>query len=119
MLAAELIIRCFDARTSAHILHLESKSYSQHMALNTFYDEIVELADDFAETYQGQYGVIIDYPPSSEHYRDPIKLVDELADWVASNRRQCYGPHDTHLSNIVDEIVALARRTAYKLRNLK
>ena len=39
----ELIVRCFHARTNAHILHLQTRSYATHVALNEFYDEIVTL----------------------------------------------------------------------------
>ena len=41
----EFIILCFHARTNAHVLHLQTRSYAAHKALNEFYDEIVELAD--------------------------------------------------------------------------
>lgn len=48
----ELIIKLFHARTTAHILHLKTRSHAQHKALNDFYDEIVDLADALAEAYQ-------------------------------------------------------------------
>ncbi len=40
--AAELVARCFAARTAAHFAHLKSKGYACHMALNEFYDSIVD-----------------------------------------------------------------------------
>ena len=45
----KLIMELFHARTTAHVLHLRSRSYAQHVALNTFYDEIIDLADTLAE----------------------------------------------------------------------
>jgi len=48
----------FLARDVTHSVHLNTRSFSKHMALNTFYDEIIELADGFAEAYQGRYGLI-------------------------------------------------------------
>lgn len=45
MKAAELIARCFAARTAAHIAHLQTTSYAQHVALDEFYNVIVGLAN--------------------------------------------------------------------------
>jgi hypothetical protein len=45
MKAAELIARCFAARTAAHIAHLQTTSYAQHVALDEFYNAIVGLAN--------------------------------------------------------------------------
>jgi hypothetical protein len=63
-LAAELVMRCFHSRTAAHVLHLKSKSYSEHMALHDFYDEIVDLTDAFAEMYQGEYMTLLNEHPT-------------------------------------------------------
>lgn len=46
---SELVTRCFQARTEAHISHLGTSSYAVHKALNKFYDEIIDLADAYAE----------------------------------------------------------------------
>jgi DNA-binding ferritin-like protein len=119
MSAAELVMRCFHARTNAHVLHLQTKSYSEHKALESFYTELVELADEFAETYQGSYGVIENYPSGFEFADEPIGLIDDFEDWIADNREEIGDEGDTHLQNIIDEIVALARSTRYKLRTLK
>jgi hypothetical protein len=48
----------FLARDVAHSVHLNTRSYAKHVALNGFYTEIIELADSFAEAYQGKYGLI-------------------------------------------------------------
>jgi hypothetical protein len=48
----------FLARDVAHSVHLNTRSFSKHMALNTFYDEIVGLADSLAEAYQGRNGLM-------------------------------------------------------------
>ena len=115
----ELIIKLFHARTTAHVLHLKTKSYAQHKALNDFYDEIVDLADSLAEAYQGEYGLIENYPGRYTMAADGLELMAELSSWIADNRRKLWDGDDTHLDNIVDEIVALIRSTQYKLRFLK
>ena len=58
MNAADFVGLLFLARDVTHSVHLNTRSYSKHVALNTFYDEIIELADGFAEAYQGRHGLI-------------------------------------------------------------
>jgi len=55
---ADFIGQLFLARDVAHSVHLNTRSFSKHMALNTFYSEIIELADGLAETYQGRHGLL-------------------------------------------------------------
>lgn len=119
MAAGELIARCFHARTAAHILHLKTRSYATHKALNDFYDGIIPLVDSFAEAYQGEYGLIEDYPAKYVPYAVPLDLLEDLANWIRSNRYECCDKEDTCLQNIIDEIVALISSTQYKLRFLK
>lgn len=119
MAAGELVGRCFHARTVAHILHLKTRSYATHKALNEFYDEIVPLADRFAEAYQGDYGLIDSFPTKYSMHNEPLGMLDELSEWIEENRHECCDKDDTYLQNIIDEIVALIRSTQYKLRFLK
>ena len=113
---AALIMQLFHARTNAHVLHLRTRSYAAHKALNEFYDGIVGLADDLAESYQGRDG-IQDYPelpykPES----DPIMMMRGLRRYIDDNRlAMC--PH-SEIQNTIDEIVTLLNTTLYKLENL-
>lgn len=118
-MAGELIMRCFHARTTAHVLHLKTKSFAQHKALNEFYEEIVPLVDKFAEAYQGAYGLIDNYPKKYVYTDAPLELINELSFWIDDNRYGCCDEDDSYLQNIIDEIVALVRSTQYKLRFLK
>ena len=114
----EFIILCFHARTNAHVLHLQTRSYAAHKALNKFYDEIVDLADSFAEAYIGSYGLIEFSDTPYEPHTDALKLLDELDEAVDSTR-DALNKGDTHLMSILDEIAALVASTRYKLRFLK
>lgn len=118
-LAAELVARCFTARTATHIAHLRTRSYSAHMALEAFYEGIVDLADEFAEVYQGHFAVIDEYDfAAPDIYTDTVKQIEELCDWATKNRNAiAQGRND--LGNLIDEITALCGRTVYKLKNLK
>lgn len=114
----EFLLICFHARTNAHVLHLQTRSYAAHKALNEFYDEIVELADSFAEAYIGSYG-LIEFPETPyEPHTDALKLLDEM-DEVAESAREALTKGDTHLLSILDGITALVASTRYKLRFLK
>jgi hypothetical protein len=113
---AGLVMQLFHARTNAHVLHLQTKSYAKHVALNEFYDNIVELTDTLAEATQGRYG-ILDYPelpykPES----DPIQMIRGLRRYIDENRdAMC---DHSELQNLIDEIVAQTDSTLYKLENL-
>ena len=39
----KLISTLFASRTQAHVFHLQSKSYSEHIALQAYYDGILDL----------------------------------------------------------------------------
>ena len=54
----EFIGMMFLARDVTHSAHLNTRSYAKHVALGAFYDGIIDLADKFAEAYQGKYGLI-------------------------------------------------------------
>ena len=114
----EFLILCFHARTNAHVLHLQTRSYAAHKALNKFYDEIVDLADSFAEAYIGSYGLIEFSDAPYEPHNDALKLLSEVDDAVSS-ARDVLDRSDTHLANILDEIAALVASTRYKLKYLK
>lgn len=119
MAAGELVMRCFHARTVAHVLHLKTRSYATHKALNEFYDEIVDLVDSFAEAYQGEYGIIEDYPIACRMPADGLSMLNELGTWIENNRNKIIDADDTCLANVLDEIMALIRSTQYKLKFLK
>ena len=117
MSAGEMIMRCFHARTAAHVAHLQTRSYAEHKALNEFYDEIVGIADDFAETYQGMFGLIQEYPGLSLPTGKACDWIEALRQWLKQNRAACC-KGETALENIHDGLTALCASTCYKLRFL-
>lgn len=117
--AGGIVLMCFHARTAAHILHLKTRSYAAHKALNDFYDGIVPRVDAFAEAYQGDYG-IIEYPAMRYRpYDDALEMLNDLSTYIEESRASACDEDDTYLQNLIDEIVALIRQTQYKLRFLK
>jgi len=115
--ASTLIALCFESRNKAHIAHLQTTSYSAHKALDDYYHLIVDLSDGFAESYQGRYGVISDYPDARINCSSSVRIVEIVRDWVDANRIEC-GTFP-ELQNTIDDIVKLCNDTIYKLTNLK
>lgn len=116
---ADFIGSLFLARDVAHSVHLNTRSFSKHMALGTFYDEIVDLADSLAEQYQGEYGLI--GPISLMSAKKTTNIVEFLEDQLADlqkTRYTAFEKDDTSIQNEVDNIVKLYRTTLYKLRFL-
>jgi len=103
----------------AHSVHLNTRSYSKHKALGHFYEDVVELADKFAEAYQGRHGLIgpIAIPAAKKTTNIIEFLQDQLAD-IEKGRYDLCEKTDTPIQNIIDEIVGLYLSTIYKLRFL-
>lgn len=115
----DLVVKFFEARQVSHTAHLQTKSYAEHKALNSFYDDLLGLTDDFIETYQGQYGIITGYEAINiPKESDMVKYLEDFADEIKSNRENL-NKEDTHLQNILDEFLSLTYKTLYKLKYLK
>ena len=105
--------------TNAHILHFQTPSFSEHMALGTFYEEIGELVDSFVEAFQGKYGLLTNYKAEYElPATEPVVYLTYLKDEVETLRRMTGFPQDSELQNEVDNIANLINSTLYKLRFL-
>lgn len=119
MKVADLLGELFLARDVAHSVHLNTRSFAKHMALNDFYQDVIGLADTFAEAYQGQKGLI--GPISLQSARKTTNIVDFLTDSLSAVQDMRYKVCDkeyTALQNILDEIEALYLKTLYKLKFL-
>jgi len=104
-------------RQQAHILHLSSKSFSEHKALGGFYEGLTDLLDKLIEVYQGQYGIVaIEQQTNKE--KTALELLTNSAE-VFKSAHDLFSKEDTHIHNILDEVVALTFQTLYKVKNLK
>lgn len=98
-------------------MHLSTDSFSVHQALNTYYNEIIDLVDQYAEAFMGRYGQIKKWPQEFHNAKDPVEYLTSLKDFVEEARKDL--PQDSELQNLVDEIADLINSTLYKLRFLK
>ena len=115
-----LIALLFLGREIAHREHLRTKSYAQHMALNTFYEGVVEIADSIAEAYQGRNGIIDNIPYlTAESANDIAGTLEKQLAAIEKLRYTAVAKDETAIQNLIDEAVALYLSTIYKLRNLK
>ena len=117
--AADFIGTLFLARDVAHSVHLNTRSFSKHMALNTFYDSIIDHADAFAEAYQGRHGLI--GPISLMTAKKTTNIVEFLESSLADVEEMRYKvakKEDTSLQQLIDNIVELYLTTLYKLKFL-
>ena len=119
MKAADFVGILFLARDVTHSVHLNTRSYSKHKALESFYDNIIELADSFAEAYQGRHGLI--GPVTLQSAKKTTNVIDFLQgqlDEIEADRYKVCDESDTAMQNLIDEIVELYLSTLYKLRFL-
>ena len=119
MKCCDFVGTLFLARDVTHSVHLNTRSFSKHSALNEFYDNIVELADKFAEAYQGRHGLI--GPISLMSAKKTGNVIEFLEDSLADIEKMRYDvvdKSDTPLQNIIDEIVGQYLKTLYKLKYL-
>jgi hypothetical protein len=117
--------KLFESREMAHVYHLQVKgdmgSHAKHVALQEYYEGVLETIDDLVEIFQGQFGIIEEYDvidTSSTAKVDTIKYFTELADFIKTERK-CFKEEDTHYFNLIDDILVLIYKTLYKLRFTK
>jgi hypothetical protein len=101
-------------------MHFKSTSYSQHVALAAYYDEIPELVDSLVESIQGAYETIIEPYPAmfgNGNNDDPLSYIISLRNYVRDYRSEM--PQDSEIQNEIDSIATLLNQTVYKLKFLK
>ena len=121
--ASKFFSKLFESREMAHVYHLSVKgdmgSYAAHVALGAYYEGILEFIDDLIETYQGQYELVENFEmidTADTKTKSPIEYFEELVMFVKSERNTALSAEDTHLQNVIDEVVGLIYRTLYKLK---
>jgi len=119
MKCADFVGELFLARDVAHSVHLNTRSFSKHSALNTFYDEVIDLADKFAEAYQGRHGLIGPISlMSAKKNGNIVEFLEQSLKDIEGMRYEVCDKNDTPIQNIIDEIVGLYLSTLYKLKFL-
>ena len=119
MKACDFVGLLFLARDVTHSVHLNTRSYSKHKALQKFYESIIDLADGFAEAYQGRHGLM--GPISLQSAKKTTNVIDFLQNQleeIEADRYKICEETDSPIQNLIDEIIALYLSTLYRLRFL-
>ena len=121
--ASKFFSKLFESREMAHVYHLSVKgdmgSHAAHLALGAYYEGILEFIDELIETYQGQYELVESFDMINTidtKTKPPIEYFEELVMFIKSTRNTSLSAEDTHLQNVIDEVVGLIYRTLYKLK---
>jgi hypothetical protein len=115
-----MISTLLHSQTQVHIFHLQTKSYSEHKALQKYYDGIGGLLDGIVESYQGKYDILTGYDTiKTVDYKSTEQLISffkGLDDNIEKNRKSV---KESYIQNQIDTIQELIYSTLYKLRFLK
>ena len=116
-----LISRVFYARNVAHFEHWRAKgvgSFAKHMALGSFYDEVIGAIDNLVEAYQGAFDLIGNIQAPETPKGDVLALLEGDAAWIEEHHEDiCLG--NRAVANLIDSLTGVYLSTIYKLRNLK
>lgn len=108
------------SQTQVHIFHLQTKSYSEHKALQGYYEGIDALVDGIIESYQGKYDIIKNYDSvKTEEYKSCDQVINyfKSLDAMIDNARKSV--KESFIQNQIDTVQELIFSTIYKLRFLK
>ena len=116
----EMVCQLLHSQTQVHIFHLGTKSYSEHKALQGYYEGVDALTDGLVESYQGKYGLLNNYKSyKTQSYKNKnqvLKYFTGLLNTIEEKRNCC---DDTYIQNQIDTVQELINSTIYKLRFLK
>jgi len=116
---ADFVGLLFLARDVTHSTHLNTRSYAKHKALQKFYENIIDLADDFAEAFQGKHGLIGAVTlQSAKKTSNVTEFLEDQLKQIEDERYEICAQSYTPIQNIIDEIIGLYLSTLYKLKFL-
>ena len=120
MKAADFVGMLFLARDVVHSVHLNTRSYAKHKALQKFYSELPDLVDSVIEAWQGRHQELVQYPDQMVElsaHDDALEYVMFLKILVEEDRYVL--GEDSEIQNLVDDVAQLIDSTIYKLTFLK
>jgi len=96
--------------------HLKTSKYSEHIALDEYYNDIVDKVDSLIENWMGIHGKVEEYINllTSDEY-ESVEYFEELRNIVEEGRELM---DSSELESNVDDILSLIDRTLYKLKEL-
>ena len=121
LLMAETVQDLLFLSKQAHVWHLQTGSYAEHMALGDFYEKLEGCVDGLAEGYMGINGK---FPVSAKSYSfvnyskyDAIKILEEKQEEL--NKMFTLTADDSVLNGKFGALSELFASIFYKLKELK
>lgn len=109
-------------RAKAHMWHLQTSSYAQHMAFEELYTTLGEFTDRLAETAMGNGFAVLpaaadvrwqfEFTAATKWYEDHVLFITGLQSLSTQLQTEKLG----FLQNIVDEFQGNLMQIAYKLQ---
>ena len=116
----DMVATLLHSQTQVHIFHLQTKTYSEHKALQKYYEGIDGIVDGIVESYQGKYEIITGYKTiKTVDYKSTEQVISyfkELDENIEKNRTSV---KESYIQNQIDTVQELIYSTLYKLRFLK
>lgn len=113
----KLVTDLLHSATNMHLSHFMTQVYSEHIALQEYYEKIVDLVDRLVESVQGLNGKLMtNYTPSVNAFDvngGAVMYLRNLRSRIGGNR-DIFG-EDGAVQAIVDDILELMDITVYKL----
>jgi len=98
------------SRDMMHLTHWKTTNYAEHKALGAYYEGLIDLVDEFAESYFGYVKrVSVEIPASKA--TDAMSHLKAMCETIETERPN----YSSDLQNILDEISGLAHKTMYLL----
>ncbi len=115
----KLVAYLLHSQTQTHVFHLQTKSFAEHKALQTYYEGIDGLVDGLVESYQGKYGIIKSYESFT---LNSYSNKSQLETYFKALSKKVEDIHksveDTYIQNQLDTIDELINSTLYKIKFL-
>ena len=117
----ELVGRVFATRNAVHLAHWAAKddgSFARHMALGSFYDDLIDKIDRIVEMHQGAFELIGKVTPRQVGAGDILDHLNSEVEWLESNMDELSGGIKA-IENVLQDLSGSYYTTIYKLTYLK
>lgn len=113
-----IISLLFKSALDAHLTHIlqKDKKLSTHKALETYYNDIWDLADTLAETYMGVHAITKLSTEATSAIDNPLTYFGSLYSTIEKERVSI---KETFLQNQIDEVQQLISHTLYRLKYIQ
>ena len=116
----DMIATLLHSQTQVHIFHLQTKTYSEHKALQNYYEGIDGLVDSIVESYQGKYEIITGYKTiKTVDYKSTEQVISYFKELDKNIEKNRTSVKESYIQNQIDTVQELIYSTLYKLRFLK